>query len=164
MAALMMKLRSGYTLNNIGGCYPAFMLIVILLLLVRNVPAQTNVVVVANKDSSIAQLSREEVSMLFLGKSKSSNDVPVMIIDSENQALRDSFYLGVANMNSLRLKAYWSRIVFSGQGRPPKEVPISEARARIEKNLEVLTYLPANQVSQKMKIVFRLPEVSFLDH
>lgn len=164
MAAVIMKQRSCRPLISISRGYPAFMLLVVLLLFGHDVPAQTDVVVVANKDSSIAQLSREEVSMLFLGKSKSANDVTVTIIDSENQALRERFYLGVSNMNILRLKAYWSRIVFSGQGRPPKEVPINEARTRIEENPEVLTYLPANQVSQKMKIIFRLSEMSFLEH
>ncbi|MGR9051397.1 MAG: hypothetical protein ACU84J_01990 [Gammaproteobacteria bacterium] len=127
------------------------------------VSANGGIVVVANKESIIDHLSRDEVSLLFLGKSKFSNGVPVTVIDSDDANLRNLFYSAVANMNALHLKAYWSRIVFAGQGRPPQEVSIEDARSRIEKKPDVLTYLPENKVTKKMKIIYRTPETSFLE-
>jgi hypothetical protein len=119
--------------------------------------AEAGIVVVARKDSPLAELSREEVAALFLGKRKLSNDVAVTPIDSKDSALRERFYLAVADMNGLRVKAYWSRIVFSGQGRPPREAALAETGALLSGEPGTLTYLPADQVTPDMKIVFSVP-------
>ena len=119
--------------------------------------AEASIVVVANKNSLLPRLSQEEVAALFLGKYKSSNGIKVTPIDSTDERLRERFYMDVANMNPIRVKAYWSRIVFSGQGRPPLEVTAAEARTRLAKEQEVLIYLPATQVQQNMKVIFSLP-------
>ena len=119
--------------------------------------AESGIVVVAHKDSAVSQLSREEVAALFLGKRKLSNEVSVTPIDSKDGALRERFYLAVADMNGLRVKAYWSRIVFSGQGRPPREAALAEAGALLSGEPGALTYLPADQVTPDMKIVFSVP-------
>lgn len=119
--------------------------------------AGAGIAVVAHKDSPVAQLTREEVAALFLGKRKLSNDVSVVPIDSKDSALRDRFYQSVADMNGLRVKAYWSRIVFSGQGRPPQAAAAPEARERLAVESGAVTYLPADQVTPDMKIVFSVP-------
>lgn len=119
--------------------------------------AESGIDVVASKDSQITQLSREDVAELFLGKRKYSNDFPVTPIDSKDEKLRDRFYLEVTEMSNIRIKAYWSRIVFSGQGRPPREASITEAGSRLINEPGTLTYLPADQVTPDMKIVFSIP-------
>lgn len=116
-----------------------------------------SIMVVTSKDSRISQLSREEVAELFLGKLKYINDIPVTPIDSIDSALRERFYQAVTEMNSIRVKAYWSRIVFSGQGRPPFEASVAEAYERIKAEQGALTYLSSNQVTPDMKVVFSVP-------
>lgn len=119
--------------------------------------AETGIVVVARKDSAVPQLSRDEVAGLFLGKRKFDSDVAIVPIDSKDGALRERFYLAVADMNGLRVKAYWSRIVFSGLGRPPREASAAEAGALLSTEPGIVTYLPASQLTANMKIVFTLP-------
>jgi hypothetical protein len=119
--------------------------------------AESGIAVVARKDSPLAQLSRDEVAALFLGKRKLSHDVAVLPIDSKDGALRERFYQAVADMSGLRVKAYWSRIVFSGQGRPPREATPQEAGAILFGEPGALTYLPTDQVTPDMKVVFTLP-------
>lgn len=123
------------------------------------IPAESNtsIVVVTHKDSPLTTLSQDEVVDLFLGKFKSSHNVPVKPLDSTDQMLRDRFYSATANMSGMRVKAYWSRIVFSGQGRPPHEIPSAEASRWLTNDTGALTYLPLNQVSDDMKIIFRVP-------
>lgn len=121
------------------------------------VVAEAAIVVVVRKDSSLVQLSRDEVAALFLGKTRSSNDIPLTPFDSKDNSLRERFYQAVAEMNGLRLKAYWSRIVFSGQGRPPREVSVSEVSTTLMEQSDALIYLPADQVAPDMKIVFSTP-------
>lgn len=121
------------------------------------VVAEAAIVVVVRKDSPLVQLSRDEVAALFLGKTRHSNDIPITPFDSNDHALRERFYQAVAEMNSLRVKAYWSRIVFSGQGRPPQEISTSEALTKLADKSGALLYLPADQVAPNMKIVFSMP-------
>jgi hypothetical protein len=117
----------------------------------------TAIVVVTGKSSQITQLSQEDVAELFLGKRKHSHGEAVTPLDSNDAALRELFYLAVAEMDSLRIKAYWSRIVFSGQGRPPQEASMAEASTRLINEPGILMYLPAEQVTPDMKVVFSLP-------
>ena len=121
------------------------------------VVAEAAIVVVVRKDSSLVQLSRDEVAALFLGKTRHSKDIPLTPFDSKDNELRERFYLAVAEMSSMRVKAYWSRIVFSGQGRPPREVSVSEVSAKLMEQSDALIYLPADQVASDMKIVFSMP-------
>lgn len=127
------------------------------LLQTQIVAAAPPIAVVVRKDSPLLQLSRDEVAALFLGKTRHSNDIPLTPFDSKDNALRERFYLALAEMSGLRVKAYWSRIVFSGQGRPPLEIPMSEAGKRLADESGALLYLPADQVAPNMKIVFSMP-------
>ncbi len=119
--------------------------------------AEDGIAVVVKKDSPLMQLSRDEVAALFLGKTRYSNDIVVTPFDSKDKELRDRFYMAVAEMTGIRLKAYWSRIVFSGQGRPPQDLSVSEARAKLIDESGALIYLPADQVAPNMKIVYSMP-------
>lgn len=131
--------------------------LILVLLQSQIVVAEAAIVVVVRKDSPLVELSRDEVAALFLGKTRHSNDIPITPFDSKDSALRERFYQAIAEMNGLRIKAYWSRIVFSGQGRPPQEIATSEARAKLADESGALLYLPADQVAPNMKIVFSTP-------
>jgi len=133
-------------------------LILGLILALSPVAAEPAIVVVVRQDSPLLQLSRDEVAALFLGKIRHSNDIPLMPFDSKDNDLRDRFYQEVAEMSGMRVKAYWSRIVFSGQGRPPQEISTSEAHAKLTNEADALIYLPEDQVTPNMKIVFSTPK------
>ena len=119
--------------------------------------AETAIAVVTSKNSPLTPLSREEVADLFLGKNRSSHEIPVKPLDNKDSTLRERFYTAAANMSAIRVKAYWSRIVFSGQGRPPQEIASSEVQATLASERDALTYLPVDQVTGDMKILFRIP-------
>lgn len=141
-------------------------LILGLILALSSVSAQPSFViaVVVRKDSPLLQLSRDEVAALFLGKIRHSNDIPLMPFDSQDNDLRERFYQEVAEMSGMRVKAYWSRIVFSGQGRPPREISTSEAHTKLTDEADALIYLPEDQVTPNMKIVFSTPKGMLPQH
>lgn len=138
--------------------------LVLTLLQSQIVVAEAAIVVVVRKNSPLPQLSRDEVIALFLGKTRRSNDVSLIPFDSKDNALRDRFYQEIAEMSTLRVKAYWSRIVFSGQGRPPQEISISEARVKLTDEPGALLYLSADQVTPDMKVVFRMSKIMHHKH
>lgn len=116
------------------------------------------IVVVARHDTALKELSRDIVADIFLGRMHSlTAEVPLIPLDSADAALREGFYKSVANMTQTRVKAYWSRLVFSGRGRPPPEVEPDAVDERLKEDVGTLTYLRAQQVTPSMKVLLELP-------
>ncbi|MGR8929072.1 MAG: hypothetical protein ACU836_00425 [Gammaproteobacteria bacterium] len=151
-------------MRNTGFCSAAtrigrLSLLLVALLLAYRTPssAERTIVVVTHSNSTLTTLSQDEVTALFLGKYKSSHDVLVKPFDNTDSHLRERFYLAIADMSAMRVKAYWSRIVFSGQGRPPKEISPADAATVLANETNALTYLREDQVTDDMKILFKIP-------
>ncbi|MCV2886203.1 phosphate ABC transporter substrate-binding protein [Aestuariibacter sp. AA17] len=74
--------------------------------------------------SNSEQLDQASISRIFLGKAKSfpsgSSAVPINL--EESSATTEEFNSKVLNKSSSQLKAYWSKLVFTGKGTPPKTV------------------------------------------
>ena len=53
----------------------------------------------------------------------------------------------MAGKSPAQMKAYWSKIIFTGRGQPPKEVPNSAAvKKGIVENPAVIGYVELNMV------------------
>jgi ABC-type phosphate transport system substrate-binding protein len=61
------------------------------------------------------------ISRIFLGKSKSfpGGEQAVPINMDEGAAVTEDFNTKVLSKSSSQLKAYWSKLVFTGKGTPP---------------------------------------------
>lgn len=85
--------------------------------------ANAEVSVIVNP-SNANQLSTEDIKRLFLGKDVLFPDgtkaAPVAI---ESGAATDEFNSKVLDRNASQLKAYWSKLVFTGKGVPPEYLP-----------------------------------------
>ena len=79
-------------------------------------------VVVHNSNND--EFDNKVISRIFLGKSKSfPSGVPAIPINqTENAQITSLFNKKVLNKSSSQLKAYWSKLVFTGKGTPPKSV------------------------------------------
>ena len=74
--------------------------------------------------SNTAELDMQEVTRIFLGKSKSfpGGGSAIPVDQSEDSAARADFSNNVLKKSVSQLKAYWSKLVFTGKGSPPKEM------------------------------------------
>ncbi|GAB6141529.1 hypothetical protein JCM14076_22580 [Methylosoma difficile] len=128
------------------------------LLLLLALPLAAEPLAIVTQDSpEAAPLTREEIADLFLGKRKISlAGVNLTPVDISDEALRESFYQGIAEMSTVRVNAYWSRLVFSAQGRPPRQLPLEEAKALVLSTPGIITYIP-DAHSNGFKILLRLP-------
>ena len=86
--------------------------------------AHADVVAVVSAKSSITDLTKDQVSDIFLGKTstfpKGGQAVP---IDQAGDApIRDEFYTKMTGRTAAQLKSYWAKQTFSGKGTPPKVV------------------------------------------
>ncbi|MBL4583445.1 MAG: phosphate ABC transporter substrate-binding protein [Pseudomonadales bacterium] len=119
--------------------------------------AQVSVIVHPSNDVTI---SKKAASKLFLGKSKKfpGGGQAVPIEQSDGSSARDEFHANITKKKSSQLKAYWSRIVFTGKGQPPKEVSSdSEVMELISRNPSMIGYVDSSSVNASVKVVLTAP-------
>jgi len=107
--------------------------------------------VIANKASSTASLSEKQVKKLFLGKDDSMKPVD----QSEGSTIRNDFYTKVAHKDEAKMKAYWSKMIFSGKAVPPESADDDAAvKAWVAKNKNGIGYIDSGSVDDSVKVVY----------
>ena len=86
--------------------------------------AQAEVAVIVHP-SNAAALDADAVSKLFLGREKSfpGGAAAVPLALGDDAAATAEFNDKILKKPSSQLKAYWSKLIFTGKGTPPKEMP-----------------------------------------
>ncbi len=114
------------------------------------------VVPVVPAGSPVATLSRAQVADIFLGKTNRFPDgsVAVPIDLAEGSAARDEFYARFTGKSPAQVNAHWSKIVFTGRGRPPR-VAASEAelKKQLAENPGAIGYLDSALVDRKLRVL-----------
>jgi ABC-type phosphate transport system substrate-binding protein len=113
--------------------------------------------VVVSAKNPVAALSRAQVEDIFLGKTiRFPDGAPVVAIDQpEGSAVRDEFYNKVAGKTAAQVKAYWSKIIFTGRGQPPPSVSNTiEMMKRIGANPAAIGYIDRNMINDSVRVVF----------
>jgi ABC-type phosphate transport system substrate-binding protein len=117
---------------------------------------KADVVVVVSSKCSVSTLSKDQVTDIFLGKTTRFPDgAPAIPIDQvEGSPPRDEFYATIANKSPAQVKAFWTKIIFTGRGQPPKSVSNSvEVRKLIAANPQTIGYIERSAVDGSVKVV-----------
>lgn len=115
-----------------------------------------DVVVVVSSKSSVTALTAEQTAKIFLGKVVTfPNDQPVFPVDQpEGSEVRDEFYAKVTHKNPSQLTAYWAKIIFTGEGRPPQLLSGNVAvRKAIANNPNAIGYIDESAVNKSVRVV-----------
>ena len=68
--------------------------------------------------------------------------------------LRDEFYARVASKTPVLVKAYWSKMVFTGRGQPPAELQDSAAvRRKVAENPDLIGYIDRSALDASVRPV-----------
>lgn len=119
--------------------------------------AEVSVITHPSNDSSI---DLKTASKIFLGKSKKfpGGGEVVPIEQPEGNTANEEFHANVTRKSAAQLKSYWSRVVFTGKGQPPKEVATdAEVIALISKNPSMIGYVDSSAVNDTVKVVLTAP-------
>ena len=119
--------------------------------------AQAEVAVIVNPGNG-ASLSSEDVQRLFLGKLKSfpGGGEATPVNQKEGQPAREQFNQAVLNKSESQLKAYWSQLVFTGKGTPPKELDNDDAiKTLVASTPGAIGYIDAAKVDGSVKVVLK---------
>src|ERR1700729_2514294 len=80
--------------------------------------ASADVVAVVSAKSTVKALTSSQVADIFLGRvSRFPNGVLALPIDlRDGSPERDQFYAKITGKTPAQVKAYWSKIIFTGRG------------------------------------------------
>ncbi|MFT6529489.1 MAG: ABC-type phosphate transport system substrate-binding protein [Psychrosphaera sp.] len=129
--------------------------ICIAILGLASVAAQAEIAVVVHP-SNASDIDSSALSRIFLGKSKSfsSGDQAVPINQEESNSATDEFNSKVLKKSGSQLKAYWSKLVFTGKGTPPKAVSNdAEVISLVSTNPNLIGYVDAASVTGDVKVI-----------
>ena len=118
--------------------------------------ASSEVVVIVSSKNPLTVLSVEQVSDIFLGKTASFPDgtAAIPVDQSETSLLRQEFYVKTTGKTAQLLKAYWSKMIFTGRGEPPREVSDSATvKKMVAENPHYIGYVDKNMVDANVKVV-----------
>ncbi|MBL4631748.1 MAG: phosphate ABC transporter substrate-binding protein [Paraglaciecola sp.] len=117
--------------------------------------ASAEVVLVVHPSNS-ADLNKSLVKRIFLGKEKkfSTGQEAIPINQAPNTASRSSFDTDTLGRSSTQVAAYWSKLVFTGKGIPPKEVNSdAEVITLVAGNQNAVGYVDSNAVNDSVKSI-----------
>jgi ABC-type phosphate transport system substrate-binding protein len=134
-----------------------FIIIGLALSLCANMASADVVAVVSAKNPVTTTLSNNQVVDIFLGKvNRFPDGSPAVPIDqAEGSSAREEFYLKFTGKSPAQLKAHWSKIIFTGRGKPPREVANSiEVKKLLAKEPNAIGYIEQSLVDSSVKVLF----------
>ena len=120
-------------------------------------PAQAQVVIISTKNP-MSKLTKEQVTQIFLGQAKTfiSGGQAVPLDLPEGADLRIAFYQKAMGKAPAQLKAYWSKMQFSGTAREPQAMTAAEVVKLVSENPKYIGYVDASAVTSGVKVVLTL--------
>ena len=115
-----------------------------------------DVVAVVSIKNHTTSLTANQVVDIFLGRtSRFPDGAPAVPIDqAESSRARDEFYARFAGKSAAQMKAYWSKIIFTGRGQPPREAPNSaEVKKLLADNPQAIGYIEKSAVDSSVKVL-----------
>ena len=118
--------------------------------------ARAEVVVIVSAKSPVTSLTAEQTAKIFLGKTNNFPDDrdAVPIDQAVGSPIRDEFYAKVAHKNPSQLSAYWAKVIFTGDGRPPVMLDNNVAvRKDVASNPNAIGYIDKSAVNKSVRII-----------
>jgi hypothetical protein len=109
------------------------------------------IVVIVNPAAKM--VSKEQIVDLYLGRGKGLT----LLDQTVGSAIYVEFYKKATGRDIAQIKAIWSRILFTGRGLPPKQLPDSAAvKKAVVANPNTIGYIEKSAVDASVKVAFPL--------
>jgi ABC-type phosphate transport system substrate-binding protein len=78
-----------------------------------------------------------------------------VIEHQDGDSVKEEFYSKVVGKSASQLKAYWAKLVFTGEGVPPKEYSGDKAvMGRVSSTPGAIGYVSDGSVDKSVKVLF----------
>ena len=120
------------------------------LLVALSLPARAELVIVVNPQNPATRMFPSQAAQFFLGGSV----MFVPIEQAEGSPIREEFYKKVLEKEPAQVQAIWSKIVFTGKGKPPKVMKSSaEVKKAVSESVNAIGYIEKSAVDDSVKVV-----------
>lgn len=102
-------------------------------------------------------ISKEDLANIYLAKAKAFPDgkLAIPLNQTNNTQAKSHFDLTILGKTDSQIRAYWSRLIFTGKAVPIKEVENdAEVLELVEKNPSAIGYIDASKVNTNVKVLF----------
>ena len=134
-------------------------ILLVIALIAGALPAKAGAVefiVVVGVNAPITSLTMAQVADIFLGRTLAlPNGTAIVPVDQvDGSTIRQEFYSKTTGKSPQLLKAHWSKLIFTGQGEPPREVANSESvKKLVASNPSYIGYIERTAVDSTVKTV-----------
>lgn len=115
------------------------------------------IVVIVNNQNKADSLSSDLIGDIYLGRtSRFPSGEPAKPLDlPKGMAITHDFYAKVVKKTPAQLRAHWSRLVFTGKGRPPKRLSDESAvKSMVSERSDSIGYMYEETADDAVKIIF----------
>lgn len=113
-------------------------------------PAFAELVIIVNPKNAATRMFPSQAAQFFLGGSV----LFVPMEQAENSPLRAEFYKKVLEKEPAQVQAIWSKITFTGKGKPPKEFKSSsDVKKAVSENVNGIGYIEKAAVDDTVKVI-----------
>lgn len=132
-----------------------YSLLILLSLLCNALHAE--VVVIVSKNTPINTLNEDQVRKLFLGETKTiSGNLLLPLDQTVGENSRNYFYTEIIKKSEAELKAYRSRLIFTGKGQAPLVIGAdADIQHMVSNNPNLIGYIDTSKLSISVKVVYR---------
>ncbi len=127
------------------------------LFLAQETRASNDFVVIANLQSGLEKMSKDEVINVYMGRNrKLPSGISAVPLDLTTPLSdKANFYNVMVNKELSEISSYWARLLFSGQGSPPKQLKdADEALEYVVQSKGAIAYIDRKKADKRVKIVY----------
>jgi ABC-type phosphate transport system substrate-binding protein len=119
------------------------------------ISAYGDIAVVVHPSNTTA-LDKSALERIYMGKTNNFNNgrAALPINATKGTATRAEFNKLVIERSDAQINAYWSKLLFTGKGTPPKELATDqEIIATVSANEDAVGYVDSSAVTDSVKVV-----------
>lgn len=133
-------------------------LTLLILLVAPSLCIAQEIAVIVSAGNPLTALSADQVQQIFLGRPVSLPAGQRLVpVDQPDGKVRDAFYNKLLGRSPGQMKAYWSRIVFTGRGEPPAEMESNRLLATIAADASMVSYVLRSEANSRVRVLLILP-------
>lgn len=130
------------------------------ILVVHSVDATAEILVIANKNAPIENISKGDLKSIYTGKlftfPNSNQEVKPLDLTGEGTG-KENFYKAVTGKSLRKIKTYWARQLFTGKGKPPEsQIDEETMKKTVNSGIAYIGYISAENLDDTVKVIFRI--------
>ncbi len=132
----------------------------LLLVLCASMAHSEEIVVIVNSQNPSSSLSDKLIGDIYLSRTKRfpTGERAEPLDLPKEMSITNDFYTKVVKKTPAQLQAHWSRLVFTGKGRPPKKLSDQETvKTAVAEKTYMLGYIDKNNADDSVKIMLVIP-------